>query len=281
LFARREGLIEIRSRAAGRWHQQFIPTGQIGRAAALAARLSLQSDVYVGVLPRRRSAGGRADLVARGHLAWADLDDPLALERLRAFSPPASLIVASGTAGHAHSYWSLRAGLAIDELERVNRALAARLNADQNACDAARVLRIAGTRSHKHTPPAAVRIQSQRAQRVRVEELLATLGELPPARPQRSRRASGGRPLDAVTPEVYVRALTGQRVGRSRKVRCPLHDDQRPSLHVYVEPERGWYCFGCRRGGTVFDLAGWLWQRPTRGAQFTALRAELERLLLS
>jgi hypothetical protein len=34
----------------------------------------------------------------------------------------------------------------------------------------------------------------------------------------------------------------GSRVGRSRKVRCPLHEDRTASLHVYREPERGWYC---------------------------------------
>ncbi len=76
-----------------------------------------------------------------------------------------------------------------------------------------------------------------------------------------------------------MQRLTGQVVGRSRKVRCPLHDDRVASLHVYPDAERGWYCFGCRRGGSVYDLAALLWRRPTRGAEFAALRRDLQRLL--
>ncbi|MGH2886099.1 MAG: CHC2 zinc finger domain-containing protein [Solirubrobacteraceae bacterium] len=48
-------------------------------------------------------------------------------------------------------------------------------------------------------------------------------------------------------PPVYFERLTGLRVGRSGKPRCLFHDDRVPSLHVYREPERGWYCFGCGR----------------------------------
>jgi DNA primase len=71
---------------------------------------------------------------------------------------------------------------------------------------------------------------------------------------------------------VYVRELTGQRIGRDRKVRCPLHDDRTPSLHVYERPEQGWYCFGCGRGGSIYDLAGPLYGLPIRGAGFVRLR---------
>jgi hypothetical protein len=37
--------------------------------------------------------------------------------------------------------------------------------------------------------------------------------------------------------------------------RCPLpgHDDDSPSFTVY-EGDRGWYCFGCHRGGDLFSL---------------------------
>ena len=81
----------------------------------------------------------------------------------------------------------------------------------------------------------------------------------------------------ALLPARYVLALTGQRVGRDRKVRCPLHPDRRPSLHVYEDPARGWYCFGCRRGGSVYDLAGALWLTgQSRGAGQLRGRAFLE-----
>jgi len=37
--------------------------------------------------------------------------------------------------------------------------------------------------------------------------------------------------------------------------RCPLpgHDDSTPSFTVY-HPQRRWHCFGCGRGGDLFDL---------------------------
>jgi hypothetical protein len=68
-----------------------------------------------------------------------------------------------------------------------------------------------------------------------------------------------------------------------------LHDDRTASLHVYPEPERGWFCFGCRRGGSIYDLAAGIWlpwagspreaDRPLRGREFLELRQRLSRLL--
>jgi len=86
-------------------------------------------------------------------------------------------------------------------------------------------------------------------------------------------------PLRLVPPPVYFELLTGLRVGRSGKLRCMFHDDRSPSLHVYREPDRGWYCFGCGRGGSIYDLAGLLSGRGTRGSDFSELRRELERLV--
>ncbi|MCA1678067.1 MAG: hypothetical protein LC790_03690 [Actinobacteria bacterium] len=42
------------------------------------------------------------------------------------------------------------------------------------------------------------------------------------------------------------------------------------------DPARGWYCFGCGRGGSIYDLAALLWQRRTRGEDFRQLRRELD-----
>lgn len=38
-------------------------------------------------------------------------------------------------------------------------------------------------------------------------------------------------------------------------INCPLpgHDDRTPSFHYYSETN-SFYCFGCRRGGSVIDL---------------------------
>jgi len=87
-------------------------------------------------------------------------------------------------------------------------------------------------------------------------------------------------PLRLVPPPVYFERLTGLRVGRSGKLRCLFHDDRSPSLHVYREPARGWYCFGCGRGGSIYDLAALLSGRETRGPDFSELRRELEELFL-
>jgi len=81
-------------------------------------------------------------------------------------------------------------------------------------------------------------------------------------------------------PELYVQRLTGQPVGRSQKVHCPLHEDATPSLHVYLDARRGWFCFGYGRGGTVYDLAAALWGRELRGRGFAGLRADLHALLI-
>jgi len=50
-------------------------------------------------------------------------------------------------------------------------------------------------------------------------------------------------------------------------------------MHVYADPGQGWYCFGCGRGGTIYDLAAMLWGRDTHGREFIQLRRELEALV--
>jgi hypothetical protein len=72
--------------------------------------------------------------------------------------------------------------------------------------------------------------------------------------------------------------LLGLDVGRSRKVRCPFHDDRTPSLHVYPSPEQGWYCFGCGRGTSIYDMAAAAWGMDTRGQAFLELRDRLRAL---
>ena len=57
-----------------------------------------------------------------------------------------------------------------------------------------------------------------------------------------------------------------------------LHEDRTPSLHVYESPERGWFCFGCGFGGSIYDLAGRVWRLETRGEDFLTLRARLHRI---
>ena len=52
-----------------------------------------------------------------------------------------------------------------------------------------------------------------------------------------------------------IEVNTGQRIPHNGMIRCPFHDDHNPSLMVYaVKPyKKGWYCFGCHKGGSVID----------------------------
>lgn len=84
-------------------------------------------------------------------------------------------------------------------------------------------------------------------------------------------------PLRTIPAEIYVELLTGEEVGRSRKIRCPLHEENTPSFHVYDDH---WNCFGCHRGGDIYTLAAELWGLATTGKDFLGLRQRLaERLL--
>jgi hypothetical protein len=111
---------------------------------------------------------------------------------------------------------------------------------------------------------------------------------LPALAPSFSRRGTDARhrrdetsdPLLQIAPRDYVERLSGLTAGRDRKVRCPFHDDDTPSLHVFEEPERGWFCFGCERGGSIYDFAGLLWGRDLRGAGFVRLQRDLQATLL-
>lgn len=46
--------------------------------------------------------------------------------------------------------------------------------------------------------------------------------------------------------------LPSQRSPQGYKIRCPFHHDSQPSLHVYPQTD-SWWCYGCNRGGDVFD----------------------------
>jgi hypothetical protein len=109
------------------------------------------------------------DHVSRLTTAWGDFDvvsddepkkpyrsrDEL-LGQLISFSPAPDLLVGSGAGVHA--YWLL--GEATPDVRRVadiNRGIRQKLRAD-NAIDAARILRVAGTYNHKHGRPLPVEL---------------------------------------------------------------------------------------------------------------------------
>ncbi len=281
--ADRDDLMELRYRLddGQRMGQVFDRPTRLRGLATRAIALGRRTDVYVGCAPRTRRHGGR-DAVKRAFVLWADCDGADAVAALHDFEPTPSIVIASGTGNNCHAYWPLNAPLRTDEVERANRRLAHALGADPVSADAARILRVPSTLSHKHEPPTAVEaIRLEVKRRVAAADVVGSLAD-PPA-PKRATvmpaQHRGDDPLLAIAPGLYVRRLLGVEVPRHRKVPCPFHDDRHASLHVYESPERGWYCFGrCRRGGTIYDLAGPLFGYDARGDDFLRLGAELRRL---
>lgn len=282
--ARPSTLVEVRWRRAVGMGQQFVPARDRRVLGPLLTELGHEHEVYVGVLPRWREAGGRGAVVGDGRTVWVDLDKDAAARALEPADPPPALVVASGAPGHLHAYWSLRRAEPPAVIERANRRLAWALGGDLASTDAARILRPPGTLHHARGGVEVVLADVVELGDVcRLSDLVGGLLDPPDrragavARPGgRSRRAGGDWLLD-VPPARYVAVLTGQRVDRSGKVHCPLHDDRTPSLHVYDDAARGWYCFGCRRGGSVYDLAGALWGIQPRGTGMRQLRDRLQR----
>lgn len=283
--ARRGQLLELRYRLddGQRMGQVFDRPGRLRGLATRAIALGRRTDVYVGCAPRTRRHGGR-DAVERAFVLWADCDGEHAVAALGQFEPAPAIVIGSGSGTNCHAYWPLTEPLARDEVERANRRLAHALGADPASADAARILRVPGTLSHKHDPPTRVdALRLGLAVRVDVADVVGGLPDPPaPARAVFAPAAAGVRgdaPLLAIAPDVYVRRLLGVDVPRHRKVPCPFHKDRHASLHVYETAERGWYCFGaCRRGGTIYDLAAPLYGYAARGDDFLRLRAELRRL---
>lgn len=275
-------LIEVRWRDGARMGRAFLDVAERERAASLIARRAASTDVYVGVLSRRRRGGGRDDLVDAGAVLWADCDTPEAVGRMHDFAAVPSLVVASGTGNNRHAYWLLASAVPLDVIEDANHRIAATLGADPACADAARILRPPSV-NHKTQPPAAVELlHCDLSERYVLDDVIARC----PASPGLPHRLGSPRPprdcddpLLDVPPALYVEVLAGLAVPRHRKVCCPFHDDAVASLHVYMEPARGWYCFGCRRGGSVYDFAALLWGLSTRGDDFRLLQQRLDDLL--
>jgi len=258
----------------------FIAAHSAPGASRLIRRLAARTDVYIGVCLRTRRAGGR-NAIDRSHLAFVEIDTADALDRLRAFPQPPSAIVLSGSAGHAHAYFTLSAPVTVPELEGANRRLAHALGGDLVSVDAARILRPPSSWNYKHTPPAAVRlIEFDPARRYELDELVDGLGD-PPGRPSvgvTTARRTGRTELDtlllAIPAVEYVQVLTGISPDRTGKIHCPFHQDHTASLQLYEDGT--WYCYGaCKAGGSIFDFASRLWLTGTKGTAFLKLRARL------
>lgn len=287
----REGYTELRVRDphSGAFRPGFGPSKDVETIAAHVERLSTSADVFVGVLPRG-SKSGKATACLPSKVLWVDCDSTVAVERAMGFDIPPSIVIESGSPGHAHCYWQLSDEVPVGDVAAANRRLAFHLGADMAATDPARIMRLPGTLSFKRTPPAPVRC-------VRLEVSIphtaaALIGRLPDpptaaaprARSLRAAALSSDEPLRMVETHTYVQILSGREPDGNGKVRCPFPshaggEERTPSFHCYGDGS--FYCFGCNVGGSIIDFAGALWSFGTRGAEFIELRRRLIEDLLA
>ncbi len=251
------------------------------RLPELVAARAAMSDVFIGVAPRSRQDGIRA-AVDHSNVLWADCDGEAAVRALTRFKPVPSMVVGSGTTCNCHAYWPTWPPVSPDELERANRRIAYAIGADMRSTDAPRILRPAGTFSYKGGAPVPVTLKRLVMDTYTTAEVTGTLADppshRPPARPEcAGGLARGDDPLATIAPAIYFEALTGLVPDRAGKVSCPLHEDRTPSCHVYPDPGRGWYCYGCGAGGRIYDLAAHLsgYPLPLRGDDFLRVRDTL------
>jgi hypothetical protein len=238
--------------------------------------------VFATPLPRERAEPGKRAVGPRS-IVWVDLDgaDADGLREIERLKP--HLWVASGAGQHL--YWRLG-----DELERVaveelNRRLCHRLGGDPACCEYGRIMRPPGTFNQKRGASCRIVRADQRRPPVDPEAIRAVLPDPEPPRangPVGRQAGRNGQPEDelALIPQpAYFLALADVGVpDAGGMVRCPLpdHDDARASCRGFGEAEQGWWCFGCSRGGRIYDLAslmsGGAWGRELRGEAFRSVR---------
>lgn len=289
------GLVEVVAARRGadgslRMHKrsdpQRFPRAGDGRALMRLVRSHRARDeeVFCTPLTRHRPEPGLAGEVLAGRVAWVDLDEEAALERLREFPHRPELVVYSGSGG-AHAYWRLARVTDPEQIEAANRRLAHALGGDEASTDRARIMRLPGTKNHKAGRDARIAHLDLAAHGHELSELVAGLKDPDPPRPPPSAEQVRRQALyvardDAtrIPPPHYFRVLAGREAPAAGGfVRCPLHAERVPSCMVYASPERGWRCFGgCDVGGSIYDLASLLeggrWGRALRGEEFLQVK---------
>jgi hypothetical protein len=284
-------------------HAERIVQGAYARPGASEAP---REEVFVGVAPRTRRAGGK-DAVNATRFLWVDIDAGDRLDALWAFlaERPCHLLIESAGSGGVHAYWKLDRPLpatrpspdhGVEEPierahDRIIHALGTNTDgrpdvADPQCRERARVMRLAGTVNHKSADYARV-IQADLA--LAPYPLATLVGDLPiPTAARTPRvRAHGGTdqpdPYRRIPPPEYFARLAGITVPRGGLVGCPVptHRDAHPSCSVGTEPEQGWCCHaaGCGARGSIYDLASVLeggpWGAELRGEAFTRARARV------
>src|SRR5437588_261454 len=123
--------------------------------------------------------------------AYATRDDALAVIHALPFAP--TLLVDTG--GGFHAWYALNADAPQDKWREAIGRLAFALNADPNALDEPRILRVAGTCNFKVDPPRPVTLVATSANAYSLSEFLA-LPARPAAPESRSGPPAASRPFD-------------------------------------------------------------------------------------
>lgn len=273
------GYIELRWFEGDNPQQQWVPVDALDTASERIASLSTKWDVFTGCVPRFRKGGGK-DSIRRGWCVWVDCDGQASADRLADFTPQPTLTIASGSGPNRHAYWALSAPMAPALVEDANRRLAHRLGADVRCADVSRIMRPPGSFNHKTVPARPVVLVGDTGVAHSVSVLVADLPAPVSVPVPRARvvRVESDDDLLAIPPTTYVPALSGREPDRRGFVKCVSHgggDERTPSLKVYATPERGWKCYGCGEGGSIYDFAALVWGMDTRGDQFIELKGRL------
>lgn len=152
MLADGEHWLELRCRhREGRWAKHWARTPEDADELSHAYTRAGQ-DVYVGLAPRLGRTGDDQRRYAPLCMLWADLDRARSVDKLDLFEPePTAVVLSGGVDGDTpkrHTYWRLTEPLPADRARGHLRRLAAHLEADMASTDAARVLRVPGSRHH-------------------------------------------------------------------------------------------------------------------------------------
>jgi hypothetical protein len=254
-----DGQLRMRSRRDPRHYLEAGDAYALCRLAGMARGRG--EEVFATPLPRERAEPGKR-AVGAGSVVWVDLDgtDGNGLREIGRLKP--HLWVASGAGQHL--YWRLADELPPGEVEELNRRLCHRLSGDPACCEYGRIMRLPGTFNQRRGQWCRiVRADRSRAP-VEPEAIRAALPDPEPPPPVSPNGRPGQRSpmaddeLQLIAPPAYFLALASVAVpDGGGMVKCPLpdHNDSYASCQVFAEAEQGWWCFGCSRGGRIFDLA--------------------------
>jgi archaellum biogenesis ATPase FlaH len=204
LFQFCEGKIEIRPLPG---EPAFFNINGFGSIDSHCQRFD-KSNLCFGVATRNGQGGGKANIVNFPSV-WADVDfkdtpREIAVQKLKDFPFKPSIIVKSG--GGVHLYWLLKEPAEksdISAIEDVNHRIATALGGDHNSCDAARVLRVPGTKNRKYKPARPCEVTQRNDFYYNLDDFLEILPE------SSHKHKEGPSSVNAKDPEWLTTAMEG------------------------------------------------------------------------